>query len=150
MKTLSFFVQGNPVAQPRPRAAKRGKTVVIYNPGTADDWKKAIAREAQRIAKQSGWLIPIPGQPLRCDCRFYFERPLSHHAGGDRSRAVKATAPIYHAQKPDRDNLDKAVLDALTGAGIWPDDALVTCGFIGRYWAAGTPGAQIDIKQLDT
>lgn len=58
---------------------------------------------------------------------------------------------MYHSQKPDRDNLDKAVLDSLTAIGIWHDDAQVQSGFIGRYWAdniAG-PGVQIEIREIE-
>lgn len=124
---------------------------MIYNPPTADFWKKLIKEKANIVARLQAWVPPDPKCPIRCDCRFFFERPLSHFVGGDRMRPLKGTAPMYHSQKPDRDNLDKAVLDSLTAIGIWHDDAQVQSGFIGRYWAdniAG-PGVQIEIREIE-
>jgi len=43
---------------------------------------------------------------------------------------------IRHAKKPDRDNLDKALMDSLTGL-LWIDDAQVCDGRITKWIAAG-------------
>jgi hypothetical protein len=40
-----------------------------------------------------------------------------------------------HTQKPDGDNVAKAVMDGLTAAGVWPDDAVVWSLEIRKVWA---------------
>ena len=40
-----------------------------------------------------------------------------------------------HTQKPDADNVAKAVMDGLTAAGVWPDDAVVWSLEIRKVWA---------------
>jgi len=58
---------------------------------------------------------------------------------------------IPHAAKPDRDNLDKAVLDVLTTLGFWRDDGQISAGRIDKYYHAkgDKPGARITIKRID-
>ena len=53
---------------------------------------------------------------------------------------LTADAPLPHQQKPDRDNLEKAVLDALGDfAGlpplVWCDDCQVVAGRTTKRWA---------------
>ena len=42
--------------------------------------------------------------------------------------------PFYCITKPDRDNLDKAIMDTLTDIGMWVDDALVCDGRIRKFY----------------
>lgn len=134
MNSLEFFVPGNPVAQPRPRAVRRGKSVGVYNPGTADRWKQAIAWCAVQ-AVRSSW---DPIKPVSLVLIFTFSRPAKPHADW----------PEHHAQKPDLDNLTKAAMDALTDAGVWRDDALVCqCTALKRWAEPGfEPGLTVGIK----
>jgi Holliday junction resolvase RusA-like endonuclease len=53
-----------------------------------------------------------------------------------------------HTQKPDKDNLEKAVMDALTSIGIWKDDCQVYGGITEKYWTADKSGAEILIEEL--
>jgi Holliday junction resolvase RusA-like endonuclease len=54
-------------------------------------------------------------------------------------------------KKPDRDNLDKAVLDALTRCKFWLDDCQVCAGNISKqYTLVGVrPGVYISVWQLE-
>ena len=147
-QSFSFFVPGIPKAQPRPRAFARkmgnGKYVArVYEAGTAENWKSAIPVAAVQNRPPS----PIDG-PIRVDMEFFFPRPLSHYVGGKASNPVKPTAPDWHTQKPDRDNLDKAVLDALTQiGGFWHDDAQVCAGRLSKLYG-GNIGVLIRIAAL--
>jgi Holliday junction resolvase RusA-like endonuclease len=98
--------------------------------------------------------VPIAGEalidwPVSLDLAFFFPRPASHFQTGRNAGTLKGSAPIWHASKPDRDNLDKAVLDALVHWHILADDSLVCHGhIIKRYLAPGmttTPGCLIRI-----
>jgi Holliday junction resolvase RusA-like endonuclease len=134
---ISFFAQGIPKGQPRPRAFSRGGKARVYDPGTAEGWKSAVAIAAKdhRGARLEGAIF--------VQLYFYMPRPKSHL---DRHGNTKRTAPLWHTQKPDADNLAKAVLDALTEIQIWQDDAQVSHLTVRRLWASlGHSGCQIHI-----
>jgi len=68
------------------------------------------------------------GLPLRVDVDFVLKRPqnvsIKKHGKG----------LVWSPKRPDRDNLDKAVLDALTGV-LWYDDAQIVTGRIRTLYA---------------
>jgi Holliday junction resolvase RusA-like endonuclease len=74
--------------------------------------------------------------PIRVDCCFVMPRPQKLMRKSDPS------GRIPHAQKPDRDNLDKAVLDALKGLA-WIDDCQASAGFIEKWWTAKDEAAHV-------
>jgi Holliday junction resolvase RusA-like endonuclease len=143
MTSLSFFVDGDPKSQPRGRACRRGNHAGIYDPGTADGWKASV-----RAAAKNGWDGVVFTGPLRVDVAVYFKRPKSHYFTGKRSDVLRLDAPSYHTTKPDRDNLDKAILDAITNAGIWYDDSQVCAGTITKSYVQFIAGADITITAL--
>lgn len=89
----------------------------------------------------------FPSGPVRVTCEFVFPRPKSHFTSKGQ---IKADAPVWHTQKPDRDNLDKAVLDTLTKIEMWRDDSQVCSGQLLKRWAAlGEPsGVQIAVTSI--
>lgn len=154
---IEFTVPCVPVAQPRPRAVVRrganGKTFAgVHNPHTVKDAStgktkphpavefKATIRMAAQAIYQSA---PLEG-PLRVDVLLIFPRPRSK---------VWKTKPMpryWHQGKPDRDNADKAVLDALTGL-LWRDDCQVCSGQVQKFVAAGDeqPHVRIRVQALN-
>jgi Holliday junction resolvase RusA-like endonuclease len=148
MKAIEFFVLGEPKGQPRPKAFARRFgdkwQARVYNPGTAENWKSLIAAAAKPFLPSS----PLLG-PIRVDETFYFPRPRSHYRTGKHSGMLRPDAPAWCVVKPDRDNGDKAVLDALTQLGFFADDCQVCAGEIQkRYSYHGLVGCQIVIQQL--
>lgn len=120
MNEIAFFVDGIPVGQPRVKAARRGSFIHMYTPDTADAWKRSIMLEASsRASKSLRDAIEADGAFVRL--RFWMPRPKAHFLHGK----VRVTSPFWHTKKPDNDNLQKAVLDALTDAQLWKDDASV-------------------------
>lgn len=135
-----WFAKGLPKGQPRPRAFVRGKRAAVYDPGTAEGWKGQIALACRDLENRK-----LEGA-LAVSLTFYMPRPKSHF---NSKGIIKPTAPVFlHMQKPDVDNLAKAVLDALTGIGAWHDDAQVCDLQISRYFCGGdvTEGCRIIIK----
>lgn len=124
--TITIWVPGIPKGQPRVKArafAVGGKTVArVYTPKAAEGFKSRI--HAAAADKRPG--AAITG-PVRVDIACYFPRPKGHYGSGKNAAVKKAAAPEWHTSRPDRDNIDKAVLDALTTLGFWRDDAQV-CG----------------------
>ncbi len=113
-RVACFHVQGVPKATPRPRACVRGRRASVYDPGTADAWKKLIGLTARKHLPAT----PIGG-PVMLDMVFYFPRPQRMQG-----KNVPLGTPV-HSVKPDLDNLVKAVADALTRARMWRDDSQI-------------------------
>ena len=93
---------------------------------------------------------------FRIDCEFRFARPKGHFGKGRRSQYLLPSAPKRHTVKPDRDNLDKAVLDALTQSGFWGDDSQASDGRIQKRYCVydckatrEAPGCTITIWTLE-
>jgi len=155
---LTFFCAGLPVATPRVKASRHGGFIRMYTPPVADDWKMIVRNEARRAWNESeAPNIARPWQgPLCVNLTFYFPRPKAHfNSKGE----LKPGAPKWHTSKPDRDNADKAVLDALTNLGILGDDKQVCDGrirklYIGSdFFSRDNPtqqmGCQIEIKECE-
>lgn len=139
--TVSFFAAGIPKGQPRPRAFSRGGHARVFDPGTAEAWKSAIASVA---AEHRG---AFPAGPIKVAIRYAFPRPKAHRR---KDGSLKAGIAVYHTGKPDADNAAKAVLDALTTLGVWSDDAQVAQLWVSkRYADDSAPGATIEISRLE-
>lgn len=76
--------------------------------------------------------------PLRLDLSFYMPRPKAH---------PKA---VYHASRPDFDNLAKSVCDSLTKARWWTDDSRIAIATIFKRYETPTdrPGVRIDVEEI--
>jgi len=121
-------VYGKPKAQPRPRAYRKGKRAAVYDPGTASAWKESVKRT---LANEGYPQEPLTG-PVTLTLLFRLPRPVKHYSG---SEALKPSAPLDHLQKPDFDNLAKAVVDAMTDIGVWTDDCLVIHCEVHKRWS---------------
>lgn len=145
VKIHDFRIDGIPKAQPRARS--RGKAPGVYDPGTAEGWKALVCAAFARIRPDEPF-----DQPLKVDVDWYFPRPRTFNkrtraAYGGKSRDVPKGI-VLHTSKPDRDNCDKAVLDALTNLGFMRDDALVCDGLLRKFYHAegGRPGARVRVS----
>lgn len=140
------FVKGDPKAQPRTKAARRGNFVSMYTPDTAKQWRSEVA--AALVEHHNREILC----PVRIHIILYFRRPKSHHGTGRNSAILKPSAPRYHLQKPDVDNCAKAIMDVLSqnknGIGLWKDDTQVVNLTIEKQWANGESGARITINEI--
>ena len=137
------FVPGHPKGQPRARAFSKNGKARMYEAGTAEGWKGQILLAVKPY---------LPGEPakgaFKVNCRFLFHRPKNHYRANGK---LKDWAPRYHTTKPDRDNLDKAVLDCLTQLGIWEDDKQVVTGNLQKEYVAenaSRPGMFLEIVEV--
>jgi len=138
---IVFEVEGIPKGQPRPRAFARNGKARVYDPGTAEAWKAAIAL----AAKPHKPATPLEG-PVYVKIANRMPRPKAHFGTGKKANTLKGTAPFHHVSKPDLDNLAKAALDALTELGFWRDDAQI-CGLIATKIYDDRVGATIRIER---
>ncbi len=138
-KQIRFVVPAVPVSQPRPRAtlADGGEharmhevTSIKSSDGTRKPHPIAAFKATVKLMASQAYLGSPLSCPLRVDAVFVFPRTQSQ------IWKTKPMPRMLHFKKPDRDNLDKAVLDALTGL-LWVDDAQVCDGRITKVIAAG-------------
>lgn len=81
----------------------------MYTPASANVWKSQIRSACRQLLGNTGGPV-WPSQPLSVDIQFWLP------AGTSR----------WFTSTPDLDNLEKAVLDAITQCGlVWHDDAQV-------------------------
>ena len=141
---LEMFIPCHPAGQPRTRSTIRGKHSAIYQPVTR---KTSAGQTLPTQAVEMRYMVrsmvalalpkdftPITG-PLQVDLQFWFPR-----SGKPYKR--KPNPAMWHTKKPDRDNLDKAILDCLTGL-LWNDDNQVCGGYLGKAIVA--PGQRTGV-----
>lgn len=113
-----FVVLGKPIPQPRHRVCCQGGYARTYLPSDHPVHAyKALLVQGARAAR-----IPVMEGPVRLDIMFSFTRKSKQ-------------AREFKISKPDLDNLDKAVMDALTEAGVWGDDAQVAEKHSLKVWS---------------
>ena len=134
-----------PVAQPRIKARAFGGRAQIYTPSTIktpEGGKRphpihAFKATVKMVASERYTDAPLRG-PVRVDIICVFPRQA------EKIWKSKPMPRYPHTAKPDRDNLDKAVLDALKGI-VLSDDAQVCDGRIQKFYAAGDEQPHVDI-----
>lgn len=134
-QVLKLTVPGLPVAQPRQRMTMIAGHPQNYVPRkhSVHDFKAAI-----RLAAFEKCGPTILG-PVALTLRFFFPRP---------QRLVwrkRAMEQAWHVSKPDLDNLEKSVMDSLTQAGVWRDDAQVCCKRSKKIICAGDEEPRVEI-----
>jgi Holliday junction resolvase RusA-like endonuclease len=123
-----------------PKNSKKPPFVHYYTPdGPWQGWKKIIMLRAKPYVPRE----PLSG-PLRVWADVFFSRP--EYMQGKKYSAD----PLPHFVKPDRDNVEKAILDAFTTIGFWCDDAQVCGGEVCKWYCAkgGKPGASFIIERM--
>jgi Holliday junction resolvase RusA-like endonuclease len=138
-KPLCIYVGGAPKGQPRGRHVPAGKgkfrVVSTADPKIAAYRTRLIAVMKEK-AKGQSWEPPML---VSVNIVAYYVTRKQHLWGH------------YCGKKPDRDNIDKLILDcagAKNGAGLFKDDACVAAGSILKLWSR-LGGVQIELTSLD-
>jgi Holliday junction resolvase RusA-like endonuclease len=128
----SYVIEGQPVATPRPRAgrAKNGRN---WTYGTSA-YHAALTRAQDAYRAAHGDEPPLEG-PVTVAVVFVFKRSQEHLSKGRRAGGLKPSAPEDYCQKPDLDSLSRWVLDSLTKARAFRDDADVVGLTAEKVWA---------------
>lgn len=138
-----------PQARPRfgsiPGRGGRGapRKVCMTDPTKA--YKKTLLREWYRaIGPEQRAYLPLQGK-VTLNAEFVFARPKSHYKAASKKRKLGATDTpqltaraaqqwAHHTQKPDIDNLLKALMDGLSPAYV--DDCQVASCTCTKRWAS--------------
>lgn len=135
--SLYLSIPGLPKGKPRPRFNRRSGRA--YTPGDAVELEKWIAAEFRR--KYPGHR-PFTG-PVMVRFTAIFPMPASLTAA---ARQAALEGRLYHTGKPDKENVEKLLWDALTGV-CWVDDSQCQGGGTKRYGLA--PRVDMMIEELE-
>ncbi|MBE6850926.1 MAG: RusA family crossover junction endodeoxyribonuclease [Ruminococcus sp.] len=130
---LNFFMPMIP-----PTATHQEKGCVIkngrrqyYDRGNGDAEEKLKAHLAQHVPQE-----PFTGA-VRVVCKWCYPIKGEHKNGEP------------YTNKPDVDNLCKALYDIMTKLGYWKDDKQIYSGITEKFWAE-VPGIYIRIEEATT
>lgn len=123
---VEFTIPGDPVPQGRPRAARNGRRIVMYDPKDSREYKQYVSL----IARQHAPKTLLEG-PLSVRMKIYRQIPKSTTK---KDRALIFEGKKRPITKPDTDNYTKSVLDALNGI-IYKDDSQVTDLYASKYYS---------------
>lgn len=133
---IEFFIPGKPVAQSRPRFARRGNFVATYDAAPAKDyksWVKSCALDYMISFKKE--IIPRD-IPLVMMLEVNVDRPKTRK---------KALFPVT---KPDCDNFAKGVMDALESIMYAADQQIVRL-IVSKHYS-DRPGVTVTISEATT
>lgn len=135
----SFTVVGTP--QPQGSKTRFRKRVVDDNAERLAPWRDSIIAVASQVRPRT----PIH-DPVYVNLVATFIRPRSHYGTGRNFEVLKASAPGWHAQKPDGDKVARAAFDSLVIARLLVDDALVTEHHMFKRWAGLGESPHLDVE----
>lgn len=137
MTEIHFFVPITPVAKARPRATIAGESVRMYTPKTTAAFERAVSLYAKQAMAGGGAIVG----PVRAKLVFNMPTPKSW----SKKKAAEQISEMAHTQKPDLDNLTKAIFDACNGI-VYADDSQIYETSTGKYWSAGEGGVSVTFK----
>jgi len=139
---VELTVQGEPVAQGRPRFSTRGGFARAYDPAKSRDYKDYVRLAA---AQQMGENPPLNGA-LMLSVRIYRPIPKSFSA---KKEALAEAGILRPTTKPDIDNYVKGIKDALKGI-CWQDDNQVVAYIepFGKYFSA-RPRIEVTVQTME-
>ena len=142
---ITFKVLGTPRPQGRPKAFSRGKFTSVYSPVTA--WRNDVKFAAHKLFADQGAIIGA----MIVEIEYYFKRPDSHYGTGRNSDIVKKSSPQRMVKRPDLDNLNKAVCDAMQDSGLLKDDSAIVRLISTKHYVGKDciEGARIKINPIE-
>ena len=119
---IRLDIPGVPVAKARPKFSTRGGFARAYKPKAQEEAEAHFSAIAQYQLLRRGYTAPIPaGTALRVSC--WFLMPIPRGCSKKFRKRCQAEA-VYHAKRPDTDNLIKFVKDCCNRV-VWHDDSQV-------------------------
>lgn len=115
--SVTFTVDGTPVAKGRPRFARRGVHVHTFTPGETVAFERRVHASAATV-----FAGPVPAGLVRLTVHAVWPALKSKPAGMPRAEWA---AGHPKATKPDLDNVVKSIMDGLQLAEWLDDDARV-------------------------
>ena len=134
---MRISIPGEPIAQQRPRFARRGRFVHTYNPQETEAGRWLLTARQQIKRKMEG--------ALKVEIEAVFSRPKSHYGTGANATVLRSAAARHCTHKKDVDNIAKFALDCLNGEA-WADDKQVVSLAVTKRWAVWGEDAATEIE----
>lgn len=140
MRTISFVVQGEPIAKGRPRFSRRGSFIHTYTPEKTKDYESLVQQNytAQCNGEYAG------DSPMIINIDAYFPIPKSV---SKIKRQKMISNEIKKTSRPDVDNVGKSICDALNGLA-WKDDSQIVEATIRKFYS-DAPHVVVTITVLE-
>lgn len=134
MRTVRFFVEGEPRGKGRPRFMRSGHTYT-------DDKTREYERQVRHAALEVIGLDTFEG-PVSVEIRAFMGVPKS----ASKTKAGEMIMGFLKpTKKPDIDNIVKIVMDGMNGI-VYEDDAQVTSLTVRKRWRT-SPGVEVVIME---
>jgi Holliday junction resolvase RusA-like endonuclease len=133
-RSLIFDMAGTPAPQGSKtfKGFRGGKPILVESCAAVKPWRHAVATAARTAMLVEGWTMLIG--PVTVGIEFFLTRPVS----APKSR-------VLPDRRPDLDKLVRAVLDALTTAGVYEDDSRVVRVEATKVYANEFAGARVTV-----
>jgi len=139
LTVIALMIPGRPKGKGRARFAGKGRPPITPKATRAAEREIALAFLASRVGKTRGLMTGTIALTIEA----IFKVPKGWNKA---DRAAALAGEMEYTGKPDRDNIEKLVMDALNGVA-WVDDAQVNRGGVVRRY--GSPErVEITIEEL--
>lgn len=136
---VHFNVPGQPVGKGRPRIGRVGAHARMFTPAKTVNYEGMVAMAAQTAMAGRGLIECAVQVRMEIDCQV----PASW--SGKKQRDALA-GHVFPTTKPDVDNVEKAIFDAMNGV-VWKDDVQVV-DVVKRKRYAAVPGVRVWVQPL--
>jgi Holliday junction resolvase RusA-like endonuclease len=138
MLTIMFSVDGKPIGKGRPRFKRAGGFVSTYTDSKTREYESIVAGKA-RVAM--GETAPLQGA---LSVSMYFRLPMPKTTPKKRMASL-LDGSVRPTKRPDLDNLNKSVLDAMNGI-VYADDSQVVTIHSKKVYSTN-PGVDICVME---
>lgn len=136
IEALDFVIETEPVGKQRWKPGRDQKTGerIGYSPAKTRQFETFVGLSFVSAANRVGISRKFPaGVAVVAKIVAFFPIPPSWPAW---KRELASTDALPYLATPDRDNVDKAVLDGLKKAGAFPDDSRVYGGGVWKFYSS--------------
>lgn len=139
MKPITFTVPGQPYGKGRPRVGTIHGRARMFTPEKTVSYENKVAFVAQQAMAGAALIEGAVDVSLFIVCQI----PASW---SKKKQAAATAGAVYPTTKPDIDNIEKIIYDAINGV-VWKDDVqVVDVRKVKRY--GPVPGVSVRIEVL--
>ena len=138
-KTFKIIVPGKPMGKQRPKATIRGKHAGVYTPKETTSYENlVVAMYRQKYADSKPFEGMVKGTIIA-----YYQIPKSV---SKKKQKMMLDGDIRPMTKPDLDNIEKIIYDALNGIA-YTDDSHIIAQRCAKFYSE-TPRVEVIITEL--